>query len=248
MAEQQPTTGHGEDESPTAQLASASPVDRAFLTNDTEAGQLILVRHGQQIWPDPITSTNGEWVDPPLSELGLRQAATVAGYLATEPITAVYSSNLQRARVTGQIIADQHGLEVEVVEQLAEFHFYGLLPHDSRARDVLGQKIIDGARERFALTRRWDSFPESESSAEFRRRVGYAVEAAVTSHPSETIVVACHGGVINAYLAEILGIGEDMFFRASHASVHRIRYHHGRRVLESVNEDAFLRQAGVLTR
>ncbi len=248
MADSQPTTAHGGDDPPTAPPTLSSPIDRAFLTNDAEAGQLILVRHGQQVWPDPITSTNGEWVDPPLSDLGLRQAVTVAEYLASEPITAVYSSSLERARVTGQTIADRHGLDVEVVEQLAEFHFYGLLPHDSRARDLLGEKIIDGARERFAQTRRWDSFPESESSADFRRRVGYAVEAAVTSHPSETIVIACHGGVINAYLAEILGIHEDMFFRASHASVHRVRYNHGRRVVESVNEDAFLRQAGVLSR
>lgn len=248
MADQDDATEAGERTSPTEVEASSSPIDRAFLTNDVDAGQLILVRHGQQVWPDPISSTNGEWVDPPLSPLGRRQAETVAEYLGSEPITAVYSSNLQRARVTGEIIADRHGLEVEVVEQLAEFHFYGSLPHDSRARDVLGEKIIDGARERFAQTRRWDSFPESESSADFRRRVGYAVEAAVTSHPSETIVIACHGGVINAYLAEILGIREDMFFRASHASVHRIRYNHGRRVLESVNEDVFLRLAGVLSR
>lgn len=247
MAEQQPTAESGYD-LPIEQPSSSSPIDRAFLTDDDDVGQLILVRHGQQVWPDPITSTNGEWVDPPLSELGLLQATAVAEYLAVEPITAVYSSNLQRALVTGRTIAHRHGLEVEVVEQLAEFHFYGLLPHDSRARDVLGEKIIDGARERFAQTRRWDSFPESESSAEFRRRVGYAVEAAVTSHPSETIVIACHGGVINAYLAEILGIQEDMFFRASHASVHRVRYNHGRRVVETVNEDVFLRQAGVLSR
>lgn len=241
----EPRTGDADRISPTP---PRSPIDRAFLTDAVKAGVLLLVRHGQQVWPDPISSTNGEWIDPPLSELGRRQAQTVAEYLADEPVTAVYSSDLQRANETGRAIAERHGLEVEVVNQLAEFHFYSELPDDRRPVDVLGEKIVEGARERFAQTRRWDSFPASESSSDFRRRVGYAVEAAVTGHPEETIVVACHGGVINAYLAEILGLEEDMFFRPSHASVHRIRHHDGRRVIESLNEDAFLRQAGVLSR
>ncbi len=222
-----------------------SPIERAFLSGHPEAGSLILVRHGQQDWPDPENSTNGDWIDPPLSDLGLKQAQAVGDYLADEPVSAVYSSNLSRAHNTALPIAGHHDLDVEVVEQLAEFHFYGQLPLDSRPRDILGPKILEGARERFAQTRRWDSFPESESSLDFRRRVGYAVEAAVTSHPGETIVVACHGGVINAYLAELLGLGVDMFFRASHASVHRVRFADGRRVIESLNENAFLRTSGL---
>ncbi|MEL6985097.1 MAG: histidine phosphatase family protein, partial [Actinomycetota bacterium] len=77
------------------------PIDRAFLTNDPEAGQLILVRHGQQQWPDPETATVGDWVDPPLSDLGRQQAKAVASYLADEPVSVVYSSHLKRAHDTG---------------------------------------------------------------------------------------------------------------------------------------------------
>ncbi len=230
----------GEDERP------KSPIEQAFLTRDGDAGELILVRHGQQVWPDQSAS-NGEWINPPLSELGLKQADAVADYLATEPISAVYSSNLDRANVTGQRIAERHRIEVEVVPDLAEFHFYGQLDPGDRPREVLGEKIIRGTQERFVQTRKWDSFPASESSIDFRRRVGFAVEAAVASHPGERVVVACHGGVINAYMAEILGLAEDMFFPASHASVHRVRYNAGRRVITSLNEDRFLGDAGLLS-
>ncbi len=232
----------GEDD----QERPKSPIEQAFLINDGQAGELILVRHGQQVWPDQSAS-NGEWINPPLSELGLKQAEAVADYLASETISAVYSSNLQRANVTGRRIAERHQIEVEVVPDLAEFHFYGHLDPADRPIDVLGEKIIRGTRERFVQTRKWDSFPASESSIEFRRRVGFAVEAAVASHPGERIVVACHGGVINAYLAEILGLGEDMFFPASHASIHRVRYNAGRRVVMSLNENRFLDDAGLLT-
>ena len=94
------------------------PIDRAFLSNDPEAGQLIMVRHGQQQWPDPETSTVGDWVDPPLSELGREQAAAVAAYLATEPVTAVYSSNLKRAFDTGQAVAERHDIALQTISQL----------------------------------------------------------------------------------------------------------------------------------
>ncbi|MEM7324042.1 MAG: histidine phosphatase family protein, partial [Actinomycetota bacterium] len=94
---------------------TASPMDRAFLTDDPEAGRLILVRHGQQQWPDPETATVGDWVDPPLSDLGEQQAAAVAKYLSDEPITAVYSSELKRAFDTGRAIAETREAPHQVI-------------------------------------------------------------------------------------------------------------------------------------
>ncbi len=72
-------------------------------------------------------------------------------------------------------------------------------------------------------------------------------ESAIVSHPGETIVIACHGGVINAYLAEILGMGVDMFFRPFHASAHRLLFGQGRRVIETLNEESYLAAEGLLT-
>ncbi|MDH3683156.1 MAG: histidine phosphatase family protein, partial [Acidimicrobiia bacterium] len=74
-----------------------SAIDRAFLTEDPDVGHLILVRHGQQQWPNPETSTSGDWIDPPLSELGRQQAQEVGKFLADEPASAIYSSHLLRA-------------------------------------------------------------------------------------------------------------------------------------------------------
>jgi len=223
------------------------PIDRAFLSNDPEAGQLILVRHGQQNWPDQETSTVGDWIDPPLSELGQRQAAAVGAYLADEPITAVYSSELKRAFSTGQAIAEARSVSHETIEQLEEIRLYGHLPHDSRPIDIVGEKILGGARERFVQTKSWDSYPHSETSAQFRRRAGLAVEAAIADHPGETVVVACHGGVINAYVANLLELKMDMFYRPVHASVHRIRFKDNVRIVESLNEQSFLRDQDLLS-
>ncbi|MEZ5227311.1 MAG: histidine phosphatase family protein [Acidimicrobiales bacterium] len=104
-----------------------------------------------------------------------------------------------------------------------------------------------GIGERFVQTQKWDAYPATESSNDFRRRVSLAVESAVVSHPGETVVVACHGGVINAYLAEVLGLGIDMFYRPVHASSHWVRCANGRRIIDVLNEQHYLAAAGLVT-
>ena len=224
-----------------------SPIDEVFLTDDPDAGTLILVRHGQQQWPDPESSTTGEWIDPPLSALGRRQAHAVGAYLAGEHPSTVYSSHLLRANHTGEAIATHHDLDVHVIEDLEEIRMFGELPPDKRAVDTVGQMALDGMRRRFMQTRSWDVYAHSETSADFRRRIGYSIEGILANHPGETVVVACHGGVINVVLSQVLHLDIDFVFRPAHASVHRFRFKGTHRVMETVNEQAFLTAEGLLS-
>jgi broad specificity phosphatase PhoE len=92
-------------------------------------------------------------------------------------------------------------------------------------------------RERMMVERRWDVYPYSESSAEFRKRVVNAIEGIAASHEGERVVVACHGGVINVYLAHHLGIDYDMFFRPAHTSINVVLAgHHGVRALRTLGD------------
>lgn len=225
----------------------SSPIDQTFLTDDPDAGDLILVRHGQQQWPDPETSTTGDWIDPPLSELGRSQAEAVGRYLSEEVPSAIYSSQLLRANDTGKAIAAHHGLDVQVIEDLEEVRMFGDLPPDKRAVDTVGELALDGMRRRFMQTRSWDVYAYSERSADFRRRIGYSIEGILAAHPGETVVVACHGGVINVVLSQVLELEVDFIFRPAHASVHRFRFKGTHRVLETVNEQRFLRAEGLLS-
>ncbi len=66
-------------------------------------GRLLLLRHGQSTW-----NLDGRWqglADPPLSELGSAQATAAAPALAQYEFAAVYSSDLQRAKSTAEIIS-----------------------------------------------------------------------------------------------------------------------------------------------
>lgn len=217
-------------------VRNPTPLDRAFLTDADDVTEVVLVRHGQQSFPDPATARVGDWVDPPLSEIGRRQAAAVGRYLSTARVEAVYSSQLSRAHDTGKAIAGHHGLEPVVAEDLREVEIFRDVPADVTSSEAFGEIVIRGARERFVRHRSWDVYPGSERGTEFRHRTVNVIEGIIATHPGTRVVVACHGGVINAYVGEILGLATDMFFRPGHASVHRVLARGDVRSLRSLNE------------
>lgn len=221
-----------------------TPIDRAFLTYHEDATELVLVRHGQQVFPDAATGKVGDWVDPPLSDIGRRQVAAVGRYLAAKRVDAVYSSHLVRAVETAWSIARSHDLEVVIEEDLREIETFRDLPQDLTPTEAVGELRLKGARERFVRHRSWDVYPYTERNDAFRHRTVNAIEGILASHPGQRVVVACHGGVINAYLGEVLGIGTAMFFRPAHASVHRVRAHDDTRALGSLNEIIHLDEPG----
>jgi len=213
-----------------------SPLDRAFLTGQPDVGALILVRHGQQEWPGGPNPAASEWVDPPLSAVGQRQAEAVGASLAHDQIDAVYSSHLRRAAETGGQIAKHHGIDPVVYEELREIEIFRDLPPGASIRDVVRPPFLRGMQERFIRERRWDVYPYTETSAEFRHRVLTSVEGILAEHPAQRVVIACHGGVINAYVGYLLGLDEDMFFRPGHGSISRVLVGDGRRVVHTLNE------------
>lgn len=214
-----------------------SSLDRPFLSGLPGVRRLTLVRHGQQQAP----SAGGhyvptDWVDPPLSDLGHRQAETTAATLAGEPVDAVVCSHLRRAHDTARAVGARHGLEPVVYPELREVETYRGLPEGLTLPEAVPPVVWQGITARFTRTPRWDLLPFSEPSAAFRSRVVTAVEGVLALHDVAHLVVVCHGGVINAYLAELLGIADDMFFRPAHASLTRLLVHEDRRVLHTLNE------------
>jgi broad specificity phosphatase PhoE len=209
-----------------------------MLTDVEELTTVILVRHGEQAIPEQgPAATRLEWIDPPLSARGIRQAEAVGIGLAAEPIDAVYASPLERALDTGRAVAGHHGLDVQTLAELREIELFRDLPEGMSLPDAIDPLLLSGVRERFVRERRWDVYPYSETGDELRHRVVMAVEGIIATRPGSTIVVACHGGVINSYIGSVLGINdEDMWFRPNHASVHRVVAYLERRVVRSLNE------------
>lgn len=215
--------------------------DRAFLTDVEGVTELIFVRHGEQDIPDPRSGPVGDAIDPPLSDRGRRQAEAVAARLSADRVDVVYTSPLQRAHETARAIARHHRLEPVVLHDLREVEIFRDIPPERSAIEFLGRDLLQGIRERMLRERKWDVYPYSESSFEFRKRTVNAVEAIIAGNQSKRIVIACHGGVINAYIGHIISSPYDMFFRPAHASISIVFAGDGIRALQSLNDVHHLR-------
>ncbi|HTN79286.1 MAG TPA: histidine phosphatase family protein, partial [Acidimicrobiales bacterium] len=77
--------------------------------------ELLLIRHALPIRREDVDGP----ADPELSEEGRDQAVHMAEWLADERIDAVYSSPMQRARETAAPLAEIHGLDVVIDDELA---------------------------------------------------------------------------------------------------------------------------------
>lgn len=96
--------------------------------------RLFVVRHGR-------TGGNANryvgWEDEPLDEVGREQAQAVADRLADETIDMVYASPLSRALDTARPLAEFHGVELRVREELKEINYggyQGVLKSDRKLR------------------------------------------------------------------------------------------------------------------
>ena len=87
----------------------------------TAMGRVILIRHGEVTWNKQACYTG--WTDLSLTETGVHQAHALACRLTGEALEAVFSSDLQRAKVTADAIATPHGLSAMPDSDLRELNY-----------------------------------------------------------------------------------------------------------------------------
>jgi probable phosphoglycerate mutase len=198
--------------------------------------ELVLVRHGEQhLTRDTAV---GQSIDPPLSELGERQAEAVGQRMIGARIDAMYTSPLQRAADTGRAIGKHHGIEPVPVDDLQEFHTWLNLDHGRSVAETLPGNQVSEIFRTHARTKRFSAFPYAEDRDAFRARINGALGAIIDRHVGERVVVTCHSGVINAFLATIVETDQDVPIRVHHTSINVFRGADTRRAVISLNDYA----------
>ena len=205
-----------------------------------------MVRHAQQDYPSGDGFDFEEWEDPPLSGLGRTQAMALAAELGEQDVDAVYCSTMRRAVETAQIVASPHGITPVIRENLVELQSYSKLEKGQDPMALVDPDEWATREEMFFKQVKWDYMFFGEGSEPFRRRAVAAVTAVVEENIGKHVVLVSHGGVINAYLADILGIQEDMFFLPNHCSITSVWVKGDVRRVHSVNERMHL-HAGLHT-
>ncbi|RMI34146.1 histidine phosphatase family protein [Nocardia stercoris] len=199
--------------------------------------QLVLVRHAQPV----RAAVTGGPADPELTALGREQAARVPNVLAAlsspeRPITRVVASPQRRARDTAVPTADRLGVELEIVDDLAEYD------RDLPVYIPIEDAGAAGAHE--LLRAQYDRIkaghlPEQIDAGAFVSRVHKAVDGLVSAAgPSDTVVVFAHGGVINVLLQDVLSLARPLTFPIDYCSVTRVLYSRtGTRTAATINEN-----------
>jgi probable phosphoglycerate mutase len=199
--------------------------------------ELLLVRHALPVRRELEIGA----ADPELSPDGQAQARHLAEYLAAEaPLDALYASPLARARQTAAPIAERFGLEVLLADAVAEWD-----RHSNEYVPIEELKAANDPRWQALLRGEWTS--HDETPEQFSARVVDAIEAMIASHRGSRVAVVCHGGVINTYLAHVLGLaGPQHFFYPNYTSIHRVAAAtSGERSIVTINETAHLRGTGL---
>ncbi len=167
--------------------------------SSTEAGVAstvcYLARHCDVANPQGVIY--GHLPNFPLSEKGREQALAMGRYLVPAGLGAIYTSPLERARETAQLVAGQlaPGVPIEVRPELVEAEF-GRYLQGTRHRDIVWRK------PGWLVHMAWPGLlPGDESLATMAGRVSRAIARGLSQHAGGSFLCISHGDPIQAFWA-----------------------------------------------
>jgi 2,3-bisphosphoglycerate-dependent phosphoglycerate mutase len=164
-----------------------------------QSTQVLLIRHGQS--EGNAEGRFGGHTATPLSTRGRKQATATAKTLASESVTAIFSSDLSRAVETAEPLAQLTGLTVQATEALRE-----------RSVGVMEGLTFEDAAEKHpeqyaALLRR--DFEQVLSGGESYRqlldRASTKLDEAILQNKGGRIAVFSHTGTICILALHLMG-------------------------------------------
>lgn len=167
------------------------------------SARIVLVRHGQSTW-NAEGRLQGQ-ADPPLSQLGRREAVALRGLLTGFPAERVLSSDLRRTRETAAALGHPEATPDPVWREIDVGEWAGRLLADLPAGPEpswRGGDLLPPGGER------WD---------ELVARVADALEALMAE--SGDWLVVTHGGVIRAAVSSVTGASGHRMAGPPNASV-----------------------------
>jgi 2,3-bisphosphoglycerate-dependent phosphoglycerate mutase len=147
----------------------------------------------------------------------------------------VLSSPLRRARETARLVGDGLDIDVDVDDGLMEYDaeadYYIPVEEIRETRDHRWRAMIEG---------RWEELG-GEPPDRFRARIVPCVDALIERFAGRRVAAVCHGGVINVYLAALLGLERHLWFEPGYTSINRVAAARtGERSVVTLNETAHL--------
>ena len=170
-------------------------------------GHIIFLRHGQaKNNTERILAGRTEGI--PLTDIGIKQAEHTAKLLEQMNISAIYSSPIQRAKHTAEIVGKHNSLDVMTDDRLIELDmgkFTGV-PYDEifTSHGNVFMKFYNGELE--------IAHNGVETFSEVKKRVLGIVDHVIEKHPDENVVLVTHMDPIKAMLSTIIDLSPTNLF------------------------------------
>lgn len=161
-----------------------------------------IVRHAQsEANVNHIISGHGE---SNLSPEGLLQAQLRSNEFKKIHFAAAFSSDLNRANQTAQIIAKEHQLEVTALKVLRERNYGSIQGMKGDELPEKLKKLLDDYskmdyKKRFKLK----IFPNMESDEEVIKRFETFLREIALAYPNQKILVVSHGNIMRTFLVHL---------------------------------------------
>ena len=169
---------------------------------------LLLIRHGENDFVK-TGKLPGRLPGIHLNENGQKQAEALGAALNDVPIKAIYSSPLERAIETAELIAKARNLPIIQEPGLRDSDVGTWQGKSLKVlRHTNAWKIVQNAPSRF-------QFPEGESFIDLQTRIANALENIIKKYnkPKHIIAVVFHADAIKLAVSHFLGLPLDHFQR-----------------------------------
>lgn len=142
-----------------------------------------------------------------LNTMGLEQARLLSERLKHLPISAVYSSPLERALETAAPLCKLLDRQCQTADEFLELDF-------GQWTNATFQELgADAEFERFNTLRSLTRIPGGESMQEAQTRMISGLSRLAAKHPNEVVAIFSHSDMIKAAIAHYAGIHLDLFQR-----------------------------------
>lgn len=199
--------------------------------------RLFLVRHGKTEGGEGLYFGHS---DVALSQEGIQQADKLKSRLASEKLTAIYSSDLARSRKTAEVIASaHHNLSVTLYPVLRELNF-GIMEGKSYEEIHSLYPEISGewfSSEDFAL-------PGGESLKDLEKRLKLFLDLFIKASADENVLIVSHKGALRVLICMLIGLNPRDYWKLSiePASLSVADKYPQGTVLQLLNDTAHLRE------
>lgn len=162
--------------------------------------KLLLIRHGQTDW-NLLGKYQGQ-TDIALSGEGIRQADLLAQNFPVDTLDIIYTSDLQRALMTAERLAEKFSAPLYADKALRELNFgawEGLTYQEIAERWPQEVKNLFGAPEKLQI-------PEGETFLMLQRRAMDKIHEIRAENEGKNVAVVAHGAISKAILTALLHI------------------------------------------